>query len=391
MNQPKPMIDSDVLIVGGGPAGSTCAKTLRERGLHVRVLDQARFPRDKVCAGWITPEVVETLGLDLDDYARARTLQPFRGFRTGAIDHREVATDYGAVVSYGIRRCEFDEYLLRRARVDVHESVRVEAIAREHGQWVVNGTFRAPVLVGAGGHFCPVSRVVNGGGPAPLPPEADRGLVFAQEVEFEMTGEQRRACPVVGELPALYFCPDRLGYGWVVRKGDVLNVGFGRVGERTLSRHVSAFQEFLARRALVPPDVPRRWHGHAYRLWEVPGRRCAGDGVVLVGDAAGLAYPVSGEGILPAVESGRFAAETILEARTKASPQDLSRYASRLRERFGVPKPASEASWGLPGPLVERVSVALLGSRWFARHVLLGRWFLHGRPLGHDRRHRAAA
>lgn len=385
------MIDSDVLIVGGGPAGSTCAKTLREAGLHVRVLDQARFPRDKVCAGWITPEVVEALALDLDDYARTRTLQPFCGFRTGAIGHPEVTTDYGAVVSYGIRRCEFDEYLLRRAWVDVHEGVRVEVVAREHGQWVVNGTFRAPVLVGAGGHFCPVSRVLNGGGPAPAPPEADRGLVLAQELECEMTGQQRRACSVVGELPVLYFCPDRRGYGWVVRKGDVLNVGFGRVGERHLSRHVAAFLEFLGRRALVPPDVPRRWHGHAYRLWEVPGRTVTGDGVVLVGDAAGLAYPVSGEGILPAVESGRLAAEAILEARATAAAHDLSPYASSLRARFGVPRPAGAASWGLPAPLLERVSVALLGSRWFAQHVLLGRWFLHGRPLGHGRRHHAAA
>ena len=75
----------DVLIVGGGPAGSSCAWMLHRAGLDVVVLDRAVFPRDKVCAGWITPPVVAALHLDLDDYRRGRTLQPITGFRTGVI------------------------------------------------------------------------------------------------------------------------------------------------------------------------------------------------------------------------------------------------------------------------------------------------------------------
>ena len=61
----------EVLIVGGGPAGSACAWKLRQAGLDVIVMDKAAFPRDKVCAGWITPQVVEDLAFDIDDY-RAR-------------------------------------------------------------------------------------------------------------------------------------------------------------------------------------------------------------------------------------------------------------------------------------------------------------------------------
>ncbi len=58
----------DVIIVGGGPAGSSCAWRLRRAGLDVVVWDRAAFPRDKVCAGWITPQAVDDLELDLDEY-----------------------------------------------------------------------------------------------------------------------------------------------------------------------------------------------------------------------------------------------------------------------------------------------------------------------------------
>ena len=65
----------DVLIVGGGPAGSTCARALRQAGLDVVVMDKAVFPRDKTCAGWITPAVIDLLALDIEDYRRQHAFQ----------------------------------------------------------------------------------------------------------------------------------------------------------------------------------------------------------------------------------------------------------------------------------------------------------------------------
>ena len=62
------MIRCDALIVGGGPGGSTCARVLRNAGWNVVVADRARFPRDKVCAGWLTPEVFPLLELDPAEY-----------------------------------------------------------------------------------------------------------------------------------------------------------------------------------------------------------------------------------------------------------------------------------------------------------------------------------
>ena len=80
------MIRCDAFVVGGGPAGSTCAWALRRAGWDVVVADRARFPRDKVCAGWLTPDVFRLLELDPSEYrASGATLQEIAGFRTGVL------------------------------------------------------------------------------------------------------------------------------------------------------------------------------------------------------------------------------------------------------------------------------------------------------------------
>jgi flavin-dependent dehydrogenase len=98
-HQEKAMENCDVLIVGGGPAGSSCAWQLRKNGMDVMVMDKALFPRDKVCAGWITLAVVDALQLDTEDYGKQHVLQPISSFRTGLIDGRDVETQYPGLVS----------------------------------------------------------------------------------------------------------------------------------------------------------------------------------------------------------------------------------------------------------------------------------------------------
>ena len=75
----------EVVIVGGGPAGSSCAWRLRQAGFDVVIVDKAVFPRHKVCAGWITPPVLDELQIDLHEYGERRTFQPITGFRVGMI------------------------------------------------------------------------------------------------------------------------------------------------------------------------------------------------------------------------------------------------------------------------------------------------------------------
>lgn len=364
----------DVLIVGGGPAGSTCAWQLRRAGADVIVMDAASFPRDKVCAGWITPQVVSELALDVDDYRRSRTFQPITGFRVGVVrGTRDIDTSYGATISYGIRRCEFDHYLLARSAARVEQGARVSQIRRDGNEWVINDRLRARMLVGAGGHFCPVARRMGASSGSTSTP----GVVVAQEVEYPIdadAGAEHAASP---ERPELYFSRDLQGYGWCFRKGDYLNVGIGRLDHQSLPRAVAEFLEFLLKKKILARPPGCRWRGHAYAVYGSPRMQRIGEATLLVGDAAGLAYAESGEGIRPAVESGLFAAETIISARGSYARAALEPYEAQLRARFGE-NPADPPSTNLvPANLRTAMARVLLGLPVFVRHVVLDRWFLH--------------
>jgi len=357
------MIRCDALVVGGGPGGSTCARVLHHHGWKVIVADRARFPRDKVCAGWLTPHVFPLLDLDPEEYrATGLTFQTITAFRTGVIGRPLVNTPYARVVSYAIRRCEFDDFLLRRSRAEVMEGLAVETLRRTNETWVVNETIETPVVIGAGGHFCPVARFLRGGGDIATP-------VVAKEAEFPLAG---RRSTVSSGVPELFFCRDLEGYAWCVRKGDYLNVGIGRRGSQDFNSHVNHFAAFLERSGALADASALKWRGHAYLASGTGTRPVIGDGVLVIGDAAGLAYPESGEGIRPAIESGRLAALTLIAANGRPSRANLQPYADEVQRLY----PAASRT---PPSLRTALAAAgrlLLGSPAFTRHVLLDRWFL---------------
>lgn len=362
------MDSCDVLIVGGGPAGSSCAWGLRQSGLDVLVLDKQVFPRDKVCGGWITPAVLTQLEIDPAEYETKRLLQPIMAFRVGCIDGSALETEYEEPVSYGIRRREFDDYLLNRSGARFLLGVPLTTLERDGDEWVVNGRLRARVVVGAGGHFCPVARFMGakvGSEPA----------VVAQEAEFEMDERQMAACSVMPEMPELYFCSDMAGYGWCFRKGKVLNVGLGRADVHGLSNHVAGFLRFLQSSGRVMFDIPRL-HGHAYLLFGTSTRPVVDDGMLLTGDAVGLAYRHSGEGIRPAVESGLLAAKTIAAVHGVYDRSTLDDYRRQIGAR-SEPATSKAAGW-FPRQWSAFLGRQLLKRQWFVRDVVLNQWFMAG-------------
>jgi geranylgeranyl reductase family protein len=366
------MDSCDVLIVGGGPAGSSCAWKSARGGLDTVVLDKSHFPRHKVCGGWITPAVLGELDIDAGQYGSGRTLQPITGFRTGCMGTQEVETNYGKPISYGIRRCEFDDYLLKRSGARLCCGAGLASLERSEGAWIVNGQIRARIIVGAGGHFCPVARLLGADA-------RKETAVVAQETEFEMSSSERDACAIRGEVPELYFCPDMRGYGWCFRKGNFLNIGLGRLDAHGLPRHVADFLQFLRNKGRLGFDVPSPMAGHAYLLLRDMRHKIIDEGVLLTGDAAGVAYSQSGEGIRPAIESGLMAADAVLAANGKYSAANLESYRTRLGLRFGNPQGGWAVSMGrrLPIKMLSVVSRQLLANRWFSRHIVLDDWFLH--------------
>ena len=357
------MVRCDALIVGGGPAGSTCARVLTRAGWDVLVIDRARFPRDKVCAGWVTPGVFRLLELDPTEYrSTGLTIQPITGFRTSLMGRPTVDTRYGHVISYAIRRCEFDELLLRRSAARVLGGVALDSLERRGDAWLANGDITARVVIGAGGHFCPVARQLRGGDDVVRP-------VVAKEAEYPL---ETGGTTTDGELPELFFCEDLEGYGWCVRKGEYLNIGLGRRDHGDLNSHVGAFMCFLDARGLTRRATEVRWRGHAYLASGTGPRPIVDAGVLVAGDAAGLAYPESGEGIKPAVDSGRLAAETLIAAGGRVDREALRPYATELRRRY----PAVRAAPQPIAALVKALGRRLMRSPAFTRHVLIDRWFL---------------
>jgi geranylgeranyl reductase family protein len=353
----------DALIVGGGPAGSTCARVLVQAGWTVGVLDRAAFPRDKVCAGWITPRVLDTVGATPAEYrAAGLTLQDITGFRTGVLHGCVVETRYRDVVSYAIRRCEFDDFLLQRTGARVHERTPARAISKRGQVWTVNDTFAAPVLVGAGGHFCPVARALAGCS-KPIAP------IVAREAEFCADTSSVSAS---ADIPELFFCRDLAGYGWCMRKGHFLNVGIGRRDSTGFGAHFRDFVTFLEQSRRIVDASSIRWRGHAYYASGAGLRPLVSDGAMLIGDAAGLAFPESGEGIGPAVDSGRLAAQTLIAADGRYSRERLGPYAEQTTLLH--PQPKALPPW-TRSPLAA-LGRLLLECPAFTRHVMLDRWFL---------------
>jgi flavin-dependent dehydrogenase len=373
----------DVIVVGGGPAGSTCARFLTRGGASVAVVDRAEFPRVKLCAGWLSTPIWDALALSPGDYPGGlwewRTCHVRYGGEDRAIPCR----------GWFIRRYELDDFLLRKSGADLHLGVSIKEIERDaDGLWSMAG-LRARHLVGAAGTHCPVARLS-----APPRPSAAVGV---QEHEFRADASAIAHTRIGGDgEPELLLHDDLRGYSWNVPKTDWLNVGAGTVDPAEVREAWTQARAYFQRAGHVPaetaPDMePKAMKGHTYFLFDPAHLEGAArmnadgkSGAYLCGDSLGLSQPLTAEGILPAVLSGRVLAEAILAgdpasypARLRAHPviADYQRI-FRLREAAIslLRKPARASSSEAPA--------AGSGSRLRRRAVAKGfAWMFSGAPL----------
>ena len=314
----------DAIVVGGGPAGSTCAWKLRAAGLDVAVLDRKVFPRTKLCAGWVTPEAMSDLELDPEDYPLS-----LMTFDVLLLHWKRLSLRLKSR-QHSIRRFEFDDFLLRRSEARVlHHKVR--EVQRVGNDYVIDGQFRCKFVVGAGGTSCPVYRALF----HELNPRSGSLQTVTLEQEFPYDWKDHRC--------HLWFFDDGLpGYAWYVPKANGhINVGLGGMAEQVTAKggHIRDYwRQFVARldkQGLVQYEHYRP-KGYSYFLRDNVDV-VSDDNAYIVGDAAGLATRDMCEGIGPAVRSGLLAAQSIL-GNEICSLEEVGKYsghglASRLLER----------------------------------------------------------
>jgi geranylgeranyl reductase family protein len=288
----------DTVVVGAGPAGSTLAYHLADAGACVLVVDKARFPRDKPCGGGLTLRAVRQCPVDPSPVVEAEVdvVELRFRYRDAVVRHAREP------VVLMTQRRRLDAFLLDAARergAEVREGTSVQI---ESGNTLVLGNgerVHAEAIVGADGANGITARAVG------LGAGIVHGLAYEGNVPYTAISRDRYARRAVIELADI---PG--GYGWVFPKADHANVGVGAwqsEGPR-IREHLRRVCEAHG----LAPEALESLRGHRLPLRR-PGTPIAGERTLLLGDAAGLIDPVSGDGMYECFVSSRLAAAAILD------------------------------------------------------------------------------
>ena len=291
----------DAIVVGAGPAGSTTARECVARGLSVLLLEKADFPRDKPCGGAVTTRAAELLPFDIMPVVERVV------FGIHLTSRRAHGFDRHSpnAISYLTQRRHLDSLLAERA-VSEGAVLRERAAIREverHPSHVVVRTadevFEGSTLVAADGANGTTARLAG----------IDVGHVQGLALEGNITpqgGFPEKWRDMIG----LDFGQTPGGYGWIFPKGNHLNIGIG--GWKYVGPTLRGELDELVR--FYGYDSDDLWGLRGYHLpIRGPQSPLVDGNIVLVGDAAGLLDPLTGEGIHAAIWSGRAAAQHLAE------------------------------------------------------------------------------
>lgn len=330
---------ADVIVVGGGPAGSATAALLAAAGVEVLLVDRAVFPRDKPCGAYLAPGCM-SLFAALGARESLERLGPLTltGVRLVAPSGRRCFLPFGQTPAWSLPRRAFDACLLAAAAgrgARVLQGCRVEGIVRD-GERVVgvmtrgasgSETLRAPLVVGADGRNSVVARRL---GLFAWDPTLRRVSILQDYTGKNPIGPLVEAHLGVGRYVILNPQPGGLLHLGLVEPMDTLLRT--RSPRDLLAEGLRATPQAAARlTGMEPVGPPRTIAPLAFRV-----RAAAGPGFLLVGDAAGYRDPLTGDGVYRALLSARLVAETILEGRESSDPaRAIPRlYATRFRETF---------------------------------------------------------
>ena len=312
----------DAIVVGAGPGGSLTAYRLASAGARVLLLDKARFPRDKPCGGGVTIRALEQLPFGIDPVVEGMVDR----FELRLRHRRGFARRAHAPLALMTQRRRLDAYLVEQAvaaGAEFRDGVRVSRVA----QGEVDGE-TARVIVGADGANGVTARSLG------LRTDREHGVALEGNLGNDEVDTERYARRLVlefGTVPG--------GYGWVFPKGDHVNFGVGGWEEEgpRLRAHLARLCDAHG----VDVSALTEVRGHRLPLRR-QGSALAEGRVALVGDAAGLVDPLSGDGMYEAFLSANLAARHGLEI-LAGERESFDDYAAQLEERLA---PLVRASWG---------------------------------------------
>ena len=333
----------DVVIVGAGPAGSTAAKFLAEKGINVLLIDKSKFPRDKSCGGGLPVRA-------LRQFPYLENSDLIESYSYGGIAYYSTSSDRAELhrkdpILAMVRREKFDyglvklaiksgaTFLNEKSAKDVRLSEKNVTLILEDGSKI-----ETEIIIGADGVWSTLARKAG-----LCPNKRPTSMCVFQEYPMDSTMidryfSEKRLCYIFLRFQ------DVVGYAWVFPKKSHVNIGIDEVRlpgadpqyKINLKEVYIQFIDVLRQQKVLPEDFKiGKVRGAALPIF--PLDKTYADRLLMCGDAGGFINPITGEGLYYAMASGKLAAEVCIQAfeARDTSSRFLSRYETMWKQEFG--------------------------------------------------------